>query len=128
MRVETFEQARAVALDWARPGWDPKAGTLHALESGQEDDWFWRVVVGPREYLVDGDLLLAPMDDPVLLVAKETGKVVVTDFRSAQDGLARMRPCGEGEIHDPVGAKAAQDRAQKATEARLARRRAQRGK
>lgn|GEM_PF-3307159 len=127
MRVNDFEQARARALAWAGDSFISR-GTLAALDSGQEDDWYFRVVLGAREWLVGRDPLFAPAEEPVILVEKATGRVSVHSFAEAQAGLSLMRPVGAGEVFDPVPAEEAKRRARRSVEARLARRRRFKGK
>lgn len=57
-----------------RPRWT-LPGTFTVLPTGYEDEAAWLVVVGAREWLVDGQADLMEWDAPAILVDKITGRI-----------------------------------------------------
>lgn len=78
--VLTFDEARELVRAAAEPTWRPELGTLHVHHIGWDFGDYWRMNVGPREAIVDGDPEYAILDAPVFLVGKDTGHVSVVPW------------------------------------------------
>ena len=86
----TFSEARQFVAAELAPGWPPRLGTFHVSPTGYEDDRAWCVVVGAREWLVDGDHDYTIMDAPSILVDKATGQVEHLSVIEHLDRLGAM--------------------------------------
>lgn len=89
----SFDEARKIVEDEIRPEWTPDYGTLVTLNTGWEDDSFWRVTAGAKEYLVDGNTDYVILDAWIYLVSKRTGKITklhVIDNLKRLDGMTRV--------------------------------------
>ena len=73
----TLDEARALTERAARADWRPDLGTLHVAEGAYIYGSEWRMIVGAREAIVDGDQDFAIMDAPVFMVDRSTGHVRV---------------------------------------------------
>lgn len=70
----TFDQARQIATRKLAHGW--QFGTFHVADWGWENETFWALAVGAREYLVDFDVeFQTPDDDRIFLIDKITGEL-----------------------------------------------------
>jgi hypothetical protein len=93
----TFEQARDIVDASERPTWLPEYGTFMVADYGWEDATSWKILSGPREYLVGNDFNFLPVGSPVKLVDKDTGEI--TEVWMTQEGvwerLDAMTPVGD---------------------------------
>lgn len=90
-----FDRARRLGLAHVAPTWTPEIdGELYVAPYGAEDDTHFRVIVGAREALVDGNFLFERMDAPVLLVDKVTGEVLELTFLDNLERLGAMKLLG----------------------------------
>ena len=90
--MQTFDQARETALASERRSWRPGDGMLYAEPAGLEDARGWLVIVGAREWLVDGNSDYARLDDRVVTIDKLTGRVEVINAIDDADRIAVMTP------------------------------------
>jgi hypothetical protein len=88
----TFAEARALVAAELAPGWPSRLGTFHVRPTGYEDDRAWLVVVGAREWLVDGDEDFVVFDAPAILVDKRTGRIERLVVIEHLDRLGAMQP------------------------------------
>lgn len=84
----TFDEARALVESQVGPSW-PGPGHFATAALGYEDDTFFLVVYGAREWLVGQDPGYMAWDTPLLFVRKDTGHVEALPPISAE-GIARM--------------------------------------
>ena len=70
----TVEDAQRVATDVARPSWDK--GTFMIAEVFEDEDYY-AVVFGAREWFIDGDESFIRIGDWPVFVDKETGESVI---------------------------------------------------
>lgn len=90
----TTDDALRIAAAGERPLFR-QAGTFHVAAYGLEDENFVHVLTGAREWLVDGDDRFHYPDDQVVLVDRETGDLVRTDYLAVRDYLEEMTPFGD---------------------------------
>ncbi|TFV76212.1 hypothetical protein E4P40_19085 [Blastococcus sp. CT_GayMR20] len=64
----TFHQARAFVAAELAAEWPAQLGTFHVLARGYEDAEVFRVIVGAREHLIDGDADFVEFDAPTIIV------------------------------------------------------------
>jgi hypothetical protein len=91
----SFDDARAIVASKLLPDWNPIQGEFYVAEYGWENDEFYSLAVGAREYLVDGDQDFSQIDDTVYLVEKKTGRYVETVGYENLDFLASLTPLGD---------------------------------
>jgi hypothetical protein len=100
MDMTTFEEAREIVRRQVEPMWGPLSGTFYVAEWGAENDQYFEVYVGAREFLVDDDEDYLQYDGVLHLVEKATGKYVEASFIELfhrQDGvLDSFTPIGIG--------------------------------
>ena len=78
------------------PGWDKRQGEFYVSTKGYEDAQWWLVQYGPAAWLRDGDRSRVPMDQPVFLVNKESGKVKEVVYLEDPDTIDAMQPVKAG--------------------------------
>lgn len=88
----TFAQARQRVQTRVAARWTAELGTLVVLPTGYENATHWRVVVGAREALVDGNDDFRLMDQPAMLVSKQTGEIQELPVIPNFDRLDAMTP------------------------------------
>lgn len=90
----SFEEARAIVSDKLLPNWHPIQGTFHVATFGSENDQFFLMFPGAREYLVDGDKNFRVIDDVIYLVEKSTGRYIEAIAYENLDLLSSFTPIG----------------------------------
>lgn len=95
MAATGFEDARRIVREkYAAQGRYAGPGTAYVAPWGWEDMTHWRVVLGAREALVNGDDDFTWLDAPVFLVNKATGGASVVTMIENLDRVQAMRPVG----------------------------------
>lgn len=93
--IANFTEARLIVANQLRPTWNNLAGDFHVAEWGWENDQYWQLAAGSKEFLVDGDFDFAMYDDLVYLVDKETGKFSAVIAYEAVDLLDTFTQFGK---------------------------------
>lgn len=75
----TYKQAVDIFTTEQEPKWDGP-GTFYVDMDGYENEDFYLIPYGPREYIVDDDPLFEVTDLPTGLVNKTTGEVSFRDY------------------------------------------------
>lgn len=88
----TFKEARSLVLAELKRQWGDTPGTPVTLRHGFEDDKYWNVVAGPREFLIGRDDTYALFDAPVWLVDKKTGKITQASVIEDDGTIGKMTP------------------------------------
>lgn len=93
----TFAQARKAVQAVNEPAWEDQdmKGTYMVAEYGKEDDQFFLVIDGAREAMEGDDPEFIVMDQPAMLVDKETGQVFECVFLEVVDRIQAMTEVGE---------------------------------
>ncbi len=91
----SFEDARAIVSAKLLPTWNPLEGTFYVADWGWENDEFFSLAVGAREFLVDGDEDFRVVDDLIYLVEKKTGRYIETVAYENLDLLDSLTPYGD---------------------------------
>jgi len=78
------------------PGWDKREGEFYVASKGFEDAQWWLVQYGPAAWLRDGNRQWVPMDQPMFLVNKESGKVKEVVYLEDPDTIDAMQPVKAG--------------------------------
>lgn len=86
----TADDARAVVYRWASAHWQGR-GTPTVGDVRQDDD-FYAVEYGNREFLADGDVAYMLMDAPVAMVGKQDGALSFIPHMGNEDRVDAMRP------------------------------------
>lgn len=89
-----FEDARRIVADSRAHDWPASHGTFMVADYGFEDSQSWLPTWGAKEWLVDGDPEFMLMDQPVLLVDKQTGELTDLTWRDGLDRIDKMRELG----------------------------------
>lgn len=94
--MTTFEEARAIAEDLNAGAWRDlgNRGEYMVAAWGYEDDEHWQVVEGARELIEGGDYDFSVLDQPLTLVAKADGSIMVGTYLELEDKLDAMTPVG----------------------------------
>lgn len=107
MSIITFEEAREIVRRQIEPLWSPDCGTFYVAEWGSENDQYFQVDVGAREFLVNNDEDYMQYDGAIYLVEKATGKYIEESFITLdhrQPGLLHsFTPIGAQPPHDHGG-------------------------
>jgi hypothetical protein len=93
----TFEQARKAVKATNEHEWEDQdmRGTYMVAPYGKEDDQFFLVIDGAQEAIEDDDPDYIVMDQPAMLVDKETGQVFECVFLEIADRVQAMTRVGE---------------------------------
>jgi hypothetical protein len=93
----TFEQARKAVKTVNEPAWEDQdmKGTYMVAPYGKEDDQFFLVIDGAEEAMVGNDPDFIVMDQPAMLVDKETGQVFEAVFLEVADRIQAMTEVGD---------------------------------
>lgn len=70
----TFEEARQIAYDKLTAGWQD-VGTFYVSDKGYENSEYYSLVVGAKEYIVDGNESYCIDDNGAVIVSKTTGEL-----------------------------------------------------
>lgn len=95
MPAVTFDEARDIVERWLKPQWGKDNGTLVTMEYGYQDQFWWQVIAGARENLIEGDTDFSTLDLPATFVSKVNGKLECVPFILAFDRMDRMKPYGD---------------------------------
>jgi hypothetical protein len=90
-----FAEARAIVKQAEGRNWDEQRGTFHVADYGWENETFWSLAVGAREWLVDNDQNFANDDDLLYFVNKETGELTTPSAVDFLDQLVDFTPVGD---------------------------------
>jgi hypothetical protein len=90
-----FTEARAIVEAIEGLNWEGERGTFYVAEYGWENDTFWSLAVGAREWLVDDDQDFATDDDRLFFVNKETGELTTPSAVDFLDQLVDFTPVGD---------------------------------
>lgn len=90
----TFAEARAIVESVEGIDWSPERGTFHVADYGWENQTYWSLAVGAREWLVDNDQDFATDDDRLFFVNKETGELTTPSAVDFLDLLVEFTPVG----------------------------------
>lgn len=74
---------------------DPPMFEPAVSSEGMESDQFFLVIVGPREWIVNGVEGIAPVDDLIRLVDKRTGEYSTRYAPTFLEELAKFRPVSD---------------------------------
>jgi hypothetical protein len=77
--VITYQEAVDIFTTKQEPKWDGP-GTFYVEMDGYENEDFYLIPYGPREYILDDDPLFEVTDLPTGLVNKTTGEVSFRDY------------------------------------------------
>lgn len=91
----TFDEARAIVAAAMLPDWNPIAGTFDVANWGWENEQYWSIQAGAREWLQDQDRAYRIIDDTVRLVNKKTGQFITTVAYDNFEVLDQMTPVGD---------------------------------
>ena len=91
----SFEDARAIVTAKLLPDWNAVEGTFYVADYGWENDQFYSLAVGAKEFLVDGNRDFFVVDDVLYLVEKKTGRYVETVAYENLDFLKTLTPVGD---------------------------------
>lgn len=75
----TYQEAVDIFTTEQEPKWDGP-GTFYVEMDGYENEDFYLIPYGPREYILDDDPLFEVTDLPTGLVNKTTGEVSFRDY------------------------------------------------
>ncbi len=99
----SFEDARAIVTAKVLPEWTGLQGTFYVADYGWENEQFYSLAVGAREYLVDGDRDFFQVDDILYLVDKKTGRYIETIAYENLDLLDSLTAIGQASEDDKEG-------------------------
>jgi hypothetical protein len=88
----SFEQARDRLLTSLIPVWEDTPGIPYVADHGLEDDDWFQIDFGAREYLVDGDEDFMIMNNMVAFINKDTGIIESYMTPEVFDRLDKMKP------------------------------------
>jgi hypothetical protein len=89
-----FETARQIVADDRAPNWPMRYGTFMVADYGLEDDQAWAPSWGAKEWIEGGDPEFVIMDQPLLLVDKQSGAITNLDWRDGLNRIDAMREVG----------------------------------
>lgn len=89
-----FEEARLIVKLQIEPTWSSLKGTFHVADWGSENDQYFSVNVGAREFLVDNNEEFAEYSGVLHLVDKVTGLYLRGSFLDF-DQLESFVPIGD---------------------------------
>lgn len=89
-----FEDARQIVKLHVEPMWSSLSGTFYVADWGAENDQYFEVYVGAREFLVDNDENYMQYDGAIHLVEKMTGRYLEESFLNS-DQLKSFVPIGD---------------------------------
>jgi hypothetical protein len=92
--ILTFDDARRLVASQLAPSWPANLGTFYVSPKGWANSTHYRVDIGPREWMVDGDIDFRPWDSPVVLVEKATGHVKRLPWIDAPTGMVPISASG----------------------------------
>lgn len=90
----TFAEARAIVESVVGVDWNPDQGTFYVAEYGWENETYWSLAAGAREWLVDDDQGFQSVDDRLLFVNKKTGELTTPSAVDFLDLLVEFTPVG----------------------------------
>jgi len=93
----SFEQARAlVAANYFKQAQEEDFEfEPWVADYGWQNEIYFMLVAGPKEWLVDGIEEMQPIDDIARLVEKQTGKYIETNSSQIFDDLDTFEPIGD---------------------------------
>lgn len=90
----SFEDAREIVRAALLPEWSDPEGTFFVADWGSENEQYYCLAVGAREYLVDNDRSYFIVDNTLNLVEKSTGKYLTVPASENLDLMASLTPIG----------------------------------
>lgn len=87
-----FTEAALIALVEIEPMWRNMRGHLYISSDGLEDDDWYVVYYGAREWFFDMDIRYMTLDQPLAFVNKHTGEFRFETHMTSLDRLDAMRP------------------------------------
>ena len=75
----TYQEAISIFTTDQEPKWD-RPGTFYVDLKGYENEDFYLIPYGPKEYILDDNPLFEVTDGPTGLVSKTTGEISFMDY------------------------------------------------
>lgn len=91
----SLDDARAIVTAKLLPEWNASLGTFYVADYAWENDQFYSLAVGAREYLIEGNEEFRQVDDTLYLVEKKTGRYVETLAYENLEFLDSLTPVGD---------------------------------
>jgi hypothetical protein len=91
----TFDEAVAIVTAERLKTWEDGAGTFYVANYGWENEEYFRLVVGSRELLVEGNEEWREDSASLDLVEKKTGKYIRASYHSNLDWIRSLTPIGK---------------------------------
>lgn len=97
--IITFEEAVALVTAERLKTWESSAGTFYVANYGWENEEFFRLVVGTRELLVEGNEDWRSDSASLDLVEKKTGQYIRANYHANLDWMKTLTPIGANPFH-----------------------------
>jgi hypothetical protein len=88
----SFKEAQTIVSSQLKSKWNSIGGTFHVADWGSENEKYWQIPVGAREFLVEGDLDFQIIDDQIYLIEKQSGEFTIIIGYQNLDLLETLKP------------------------------------